>query len=101
MTVFELNSKGRVWKRLSYDAFHLNGFFFGHVSRFSLVLKGSRIVQKQRGYCNAPGHHLSNNCEHANGISGQLSNGVAGSQAVFRFKVNSLRGMIRAPRPSK
>jgi hypothetical protein len=28
MTVFEFYPKSRIWKRLGYDALHLNGFFF-------------------------------------------------------------------------
>jgi hypothetical protein len=46
--VFELNSKSRIRQRLIHDAFHLKGFFFRQRIRFSLGLKGWRIVQKRR-----------------------------------------------------
>ena len=52
VTVFEFNPKSRVGQRLIDDTLHLNGFFFRQGIFFSLELKGWRIVQKPRGYCN-------------------------------------------------
>jgi hypothetical protein len=37
VTILEFNPKCRVGQRLSYDAFHLNGFFFGQGVLFSLI----------------------------------------------------------------
>jgi len=55
VTVLEFYSKGRVWKRLGNDTFHLNGFFFRQCLQVS-VQKGPRIVQKSTALCNAAGH---------------------------------------------
>lgn len=55
MTVLELYSKSRVWKRLGDDTFHLDGFFFRQGIQVS-VQKGPRIVQKSHALCNAAGH---------------------------------------------
>jgi len=98
VTVFEFNPKGRVGQRLGNDALHLNGFFFRQGTYFSLLLKGWRIVQKRRGYCNAPGRHSANKSEHNTGSPGQSEKDTAGSQADFSMLSNVSRAMFLAPR---
>ena len=101
VTVFEFNSKSRVGQRLIDDTLHLNGFFFRQGIFFSLELKGWRIVQKQRGYCNARFHSGDNRLKAGSGVVGHFSYRMAGSQALFRRVMNAERGIMVAPRLNK
>ena len=101
VTVFEFNPKSRVGQRLIDDTLHLNGFFFRQGIFFSLELKGWRIVQKPRSYCNERFQSAFSRLAAGSGVIDHFSYRMAGLQALLRRSMNAERGIMVAPRLNK